>query len=85
MGDSDLCITYLVSSLSPIQTFFVGSPSLFALTLSQITSILPALEKLTITTPHIGKYFHDSVSCSSQRSRSPLTVMPRKQHLSESG
>jgi hypothetical protein len=67
-------ITYLVSSLSPIRTLAVGSPSLFALTLSQITSILPALEKLTITTRHIGKHFHDSVSCSSQKSRSPLTV-----------
>ena len=82
-------ITYLVSSLSPIWTLAIGLPSLLALTSSQITSILPALEKLrlTITTPHIGTYFHDSVSCSSQKSRSPLTVIPtgRKRHLSESG
>lgn len=78
-------ITFLVSSLSPIRTLAVGSPSLLALSLSQIASILPALEKLTITTPHIGTYFHDSVSCSSQKSSSLLTVIPRKQHLSESG
>lgn len=78
-------ITYLVSSLSPIRTLAVGSASLLALTLSQITSILPALKKLAITTPDIGIYFHDSVSCSSQKLRSPLTVIPRKQHLSESG
>ena len=78
-------ITYLVSSLSPIRTLAIGSPSLLALTLSQIRLILPALEKLTITTPHIGTYFHDSVSCSSRKSRFPLTVISRKQHPSESG
>ena len=79
-------ITYLVSSLSPIRMLAVGSPSLLALTLSQIRSILPALENLTITTTHIGTYFHDSVSCSSQKSRFfLLTVIPRKQHPSESG
>ena len=77
-------ITYLVLSLSPIRTLAVGSLSLLALTLSQITSILPTLEKLTIATPHIGTYFHDSVGCSSHKSRSPLTVIPRKQHLSDS-
>ena len=78
-------IAFLVSSLSPIRTLVVGSPSLLRLTLSQITSILPALEKLTITTPDMGTYFHDSVSCSPQKSKSPLIVIPRKRYLSESG
>ena len=78
-------ITFLASSLSPIRTLVVGSPSLLALTSSQITSILPALENLTMTVPNIGTYFHDSVSCSSQKSRSPLTAIPRKQHPSENG
>ena len=78
-------IAFLESSLPPIRTLTVGSPLLYALTLSQVTSILPAVEKLTIETPKIGKYFHDAVSCPSQKVRSPLTVIFRKQNPSESG
>ena len=78
-------IAFLESSLQPIRTLTVGSPLLHALTLSQVRSILPALEKLTIETLKMGKYFHDTVSCPSQKSRLPLTVIFREQNLSESG
>ncbi|KIM83240.1 hypothetical protein PILCRDRAFT_436909 [Piloderma croceum F 1598] len=80
-------IGYLVLSSSPILTLAIGSPTLRALSLSQIASILPALEMLSITTPRMctSCHYHYIVSCLPKKPLLPLSIPLRKQSHSQSG